>query len=154
MTAPGVVILGIPIPSTSVAFLTVVAAHVLAGLVCVVAGAVAMLSPKRAGRHPTAGTVYYWSLTGVFVSMSILALVRWPADHQLFILGLFSLVAAAAGRLVRRRGGSLRLHLVGMGLSYILLLIAFYIGSRVPPKANQISPAVRMKAVKPRTDYG
>ena len=53
------VALGIPIPSTSPTFLIVVALHVLVGLVCVIAGAVAMLSPKRSGRHPTFGTIYY-----------------------------------------------------------------------------------------------
>ena len=59
------VVAGIPIPSTSPIFLTVVGLHVLAGLVCVLAGAVAMLSPKRSGRHPTFGTIYYWGLVAV-----------------------------------------------------------------------------------------
>ena len=62
------VVAGIPIPSTSPIFLTVVGLHVLVGLVCVLAGAVAMLSPKRSGRHPTFGTIYYWGLVAVFVS--------------------------------------------------------------------------------------
>lgn len=53
------VVAGIPIPSTSPIFLTVVGLHVLVGLVCVVAGAIAMLSPKRSRRHPTFGTIYY-----------------------------------------------------------------------------------------------
>jgi len=52
------VVLGIPIPSTSPTFLTIVGLHVAVGLVCVVAGAIAMLSPKRSGRHPTFGTIY------------------------------------------------------------------------------------------------
>ena len=38
---------GIEVPSTSPIFLTAVGVHVLMGLACVVAGAVAMLSPKR-----------------------------------------------------------------------------------------------------------
>jgi hypothetical protein len=59
MTDAGVVILGIPIPSTSKAFLAVIAMHVIVALFCVVAGSVAMLSPKSAGRHPIAGTIYY-----------------------------------------------------------------------------------------------
>jgi hypothetical protein len=54
----GIVILGIPIPSSSPLFLAIVGVHVAAGLVCVVAGAVAMLSSKRAGRHPSAGAIY------------------------------------------------------------------------------------------------
>ena len=42
MTDTVTVIAGLPIPSTSPAFLAVVAFHVLAGLTCVAAGAVAM----------------------------------------------------------------------------------------------------------------
>lgn len=50
---------GIRIPSTSPIFLAIVALHVLLGLACVVTGAVAMLSPKRQGRHPSFGTIYF-----------------------------------------------------------------------------------------------
>jgi hypothetical protein len=32
-----------------------------AGLTCVVTGVVAMLSRKQRGRHPLAGTIYYWA---------------------------------------------------------------------------------------------
>ena len=72
MTNEGVVVLGIPIPSSSPVFLSIVAVHVAAGLTCTVAGIVAMLAPKRSGRHPSAGTVYYWSLVVVFLSMAAL----------------------------------------------------------------------------------
>src|SRR5215475_14900451 len=78
MTDEGVVVLGIPIPSSSPLFLSIVAIHVAAGLVCTIAGVAAMLTPKRAGRHPAAGAVYYWSLVLVFLTMAILAILRWP----------------------------------------------------------------------------
>ena len=78
LTDQGVVVGGIPIPSSSPVFLSIVAVHVAAGLTCVIAGAIAMLSGKRAGRHPSAGSVYYWSLVVVFVSMTILSNgIRW-----------------------------------------------------------------------------
>jgi uncharacterized membrane protein len=120
---------GIPIPSTSPVFQTVVALHVLVGLPCVVAGAIAMLSPKRSGRHPTFGTIYYWGLMAVFVSATGLSVVRWAEDYHLFILGLLALIAATLGRTARRRrwSGWVRLHITAMGLSYILLLTAFYV---------------------------
>jgi hypothetical protein len=44
----GIVVLGIPIPLPSSVFLSIVAIHVAAALVCVVAGVVAMLSAMRA----------------------------------------------------------------------------------------------------------
>jgi hypothetical protein len=146
------IVLGIPIPSTSPVFLAAVGLHVLVGLVCVVAGAVAMLSPKHAGRHPLFGTIYYWSLVVVFASATGLSVVRWAEDYHLFILGLLAFLAASVGRTARRRRwpGWVRLHISGMGLSYILLLTAFYVDNgkslplwkELPPIAYWLLPAV------------
>jgi hypothetical protein len=47
MTGEGVVVFGIPIPSSSPVFLSIVVIHVVAGIICTVAGVVAMLAPKR-----------------------------------------------------------------------------------------------------------
>ena len=150
MTDEGVVVLGIPIPSSSPVFLSIVAVHVAAGLVCTVAGIVAMLAPKRIGRHPSAGTIYYWSLVVVFVSMTGLFLLRWPANIHLFVLGVLSLGAGAIGRMAKRRPGWLRVHVTGMALSYILLLTAFYVDNgphlpiwrSLPPLAQWLLPSV------------
>ncbi len=122
-------ILGIPIPSSSPVFLAFVAVHVVAGLVCVIAGLVAMLSAKRPGRHPVAGTTYYWSLALVFASMSVLSAMRWREDADLFLLGALSFAAATMGRAARRIRwrGWLKYHIIGMGSSYVLLLTAFYV---------------------------
>jgi hypothetical protein len=130
MSAEGTTIAaGIEIPSTSPVFLTVVGLHVLMGLACVVAGAVAMVSPKRPGRHPTFGMIYYWCLAAVFASASALAAVRWDEDYHLFILGALAFVTASCGRAARRQRWPawVRLHITAMGLSYILLLTAFYV---------------------------
>lgn len=110
-------------------YLVFVAVHLAAGLVAVIAGVVAMLSRKRAGRHPQAGTVYYWALTVVFVTMSILAISRWSEDYHLFALGLSSFIAVIIGRTARRALWSAwpRIHITGMGASYILLITAFYV---------------------------
>ena len=129
MIDQGIVVLGIPIPSSSPVFLAVVAVHVAAGLSCVIAGAIAMLSSKRVGRHPSAGTFYYWSLVMVFVSMTALSILRWPHDNHLLTLGILSFGAGFIGRAARRHlwTGWPRIHMSGMGLSYILLLTAFYV---------------------------
>jgi uncharacterized membrane protein len=111
-------------------------AHVLAGLACVVTGVVAMLSPKRAGRHPTAGAIYYGCLSAVFVSASLLAALRWDEDFPLFVVGTLAFLSASLGRaaLRRRWRGGVRLHIACMGASYVLLLTGFYVesGAKLP----------------------
>ena len=151
MIDQGIVVLGIPIPSSSPVFLGIVAVHVAAGLSCTVAGVVAMLAPKRSGRHPQAGTVYFWSLVVVFLSMTALSILRWPANTHLLVLGILSFGAGVVGRMARRRWpAALRAHVSGMALSYILLLTAFYVDNgpqlplwrSLPPLAHWLIPGV------------
>jgi hypothetical protein len=131
-----IVIGGIPLPSDAPLFLACVAVHIAAGLVCVISGAVAMLSLKQAGRHPKLGTVYYLALAIVSVTMTALSIARWAEDYHLFILGALSFLAATTGRMARRRlwPSWPRLHMTGMGISYIFLLTAFYVdnGKNLP----------------------
>ncbi|HEY3950910.1 hypothetical protein [Phenylobacterium sp.] len=127
--AAGTIVAGLAIPSSAPPFLMTVAIHVGFGLTCVVAGAVAMLSPKRAGRHPLWGTVYFWSLAGLALTAAGLAVVRWAEDWNLFVLDLAAFGAALAGWVARRRQPPnwARVHAVGMGMSYIMMLTAFYV---------------------------
>lgn len=129
-------IAGIEIPSTDPIFLTVVGIHVLLGIACTITGAVAMLSQKRAGQHPRFGTIYFWCLTGLFLTATGLAAVRWAEDYHLFILGALSFAAACLGREARRQRWCnwIRLHITGMGASYVLLVTAFYVdnGKQLP----------------------
>ena len=123
------VILGIPVPSADPVFLVIVGIHVLFGLAAVIVGAVAMLSNKGRGRHSRFGTIYFWNLFGVFVTMSALSFTRWTANYHLFVLGALSFAAANLGRAAARWHWRRwpRLHLTGMGTSYILMLTAFYV---------------------------
>ena len=131
-----IVIDGIPLPSAAPLFLALVGIHLAAGLIAVSAGAVAMLSRKQVGRHPQAGTVYYWALATIFFTMSILAISRWADDYDLFILGGLSFIAATIGRTARRKlwPSWARIHATGMGSSYILMMTAFYVdnGKNLP----------------------
>lgn len=145
MTGRPISVAGIEIPSDAPIFLTIVALHVLVALVCVVTRMVAMLSRKRPGRHPTAGTIYYWFLSAVFASAAALSAMRWAEDYHLFILGAFAFIAASLGRTARRRRWRnwVRLHITGMGLSYILLVIAFYVDNgRNLPLWKHLHPIV------------
>lgn len=121
----------LPVP-----FVVLLLVHVPAGLACVVTGAVAALSPKRRGRHPGFGTAYYWGLAVVFATACGMAALRWTEDRHLFVLGSLSFGVATSGYLARRvrwRGWT-SFHILGMSLSYIVLLTAFYVdnGPRLP----------------------
>ena len=126
---PAIILAGLEIPSRDPLFLATVAVHLLLGLTCTITGVIAMLSPKRAGRHPRFGSIYFWCLAGVFVTMSSLAAVRWSEDYRLFILGALALAAAYIGRRAQRDQWRnwVKLHITGMGTSYVLLLTAFYV---------------------------
>jgi hypothetical protein len=150
MSERAIIVGRIPIPSDNPAFLSVLAVHVAAGLVCVVEGFVAMLSGKRAGRHPTAGGIYFWSLSVVFVTASALAVMRGMEDYHLFILGVLAFATATFGRTARRQRWRewVKLHISGMGTSYVLLLIAFYVdnGPILPlPRIDSIEGSVRQR---------
>ena len=129
MPAETTVVLGIEVPSTDPVFLTIVAMHIAVGLICVVVGAIGMLSAKRPGRHPQMGTIYYWCLSAVFVSAIALSVMRWAEDYHLFVLGVLAFAAASLGRTARRRRWHewVSIHITAMGLSYVLLLTAFYV---------------------------
>ena len=145
-------IAGIHIPCNNIIFLAILALHIPFGITCVVTGIVAMLSKKRPGRHPTWGTAYYWCLSVVFTSACLLSALRWAEDYYLFILGSLSFAAATFGRTAhqRRWRGWVRLHITGMGSSYILLLTAFYVDNgrflpfwkELPPIALWLLPSV------------
>ena len=119
--------------------------HILSGLTAVISGALAATAKKRPGRHPRAGRIYLWALGGVFVTATIMAIIRWREDAHLlaiavmaFSLGLYGYQARR-----RRRPGWPPHHAIGMGGSYIALLtgvpliwLALHRFRRVPARAR------------------
>src|SRR5258708_6201042 len=67
-------------------FATLLVVHIAAGLTAVVAGATAMLSPKRRGRHPKTGRIYYAGLCVLCATAVGMAMMRWPEDVYLVVL--------------------------------------------------------------------
>lgn len=131
------IVAGIEIPSTDPVFLALVfAVHIPLGLACVVVGAIAMLSEKRRGGHSTFGAIYFWCLLALFASATFLSLLHWRENYHLFILGAMSFACAWFGRSALRHRWRywIRLHIGGMGLSYIWMLVAFYVdnGHQLP----------------------
>ena len=124
-----ITIAGILIPTRDPLFLTILTIHVPAGLTCVLAGAVAMFSRKGRGKHSRAGLIYYRALLVVFLTMTALAAMRWAHDYHLFILGSLSFAAVFGGHRCLQRHDTWRIrgHIIGLGASYVFLLMAFYV---------------------------
>ena len=136
-TDPGVIeIDGLLIPDAGGVFLAALAVHVLAGVVCVVSGAVAASARKRPGRHPRAGTVYVCGLLVLVITAAVLAVVRWPHDVHLLLIACLTGAFGGAGWWVRRRrrDGWVRWHGIAMAASYVALLTGFYVdnGPQLP----------------------
>jgi FtsH-binding integral membrane protein len=137
MTGDSTVILGIEIPTTDPVFVgVIVGTHIPLGLACVIAGAAAMFYEKRRGTHSTLGTIYYWCLTLLFASAAFLTVMRWDENYHLFVVGALSFASAWFGRKALRERWRYwaRLHITGMGLSYVMMLVAFYVdnGKQLP----------------------
>src|SRR5262249_36046555 len=132
MTDFPMTVVGIEIPSNDPVFLAVVlGVHIPLGLICVVLGLTAMLSKKGRGRHSTCGQIYFWCLLALTASATYLSIARWAENRHLFVLGMLSFASAWLGRtaMLRRWPYYVRLHIISMGLSYVVLLIAFYVAS-------------------------
>jgi len=150
--AGGIEIDGLLIPDAGGVFLAALAVHVLAGVVCVVAGAAAASARKRPGRHPRAGTVYVCGLLGLVLTAGVLAVVRWPHDVQLLLIACVTAAFGGAGWWIRRRraDGWMRWHGMAMAASYVALLTGFYVdngpqlplGDRLPTVAYWVLPAL------------
>jgi|HubBroStandDraft_4_1064222.scaffolds.fasta_scaffold51823_3 hypothetical protein len=152
MTPGATTIAGFVIPSADPLFLAILAVHAPLGAACVATGAVVIVSRKGTRRHVGFGTAYFWCLLALLVTTTALALMRWTVDYFLFVFGAAAVAAALFGRTAMRRrwpGGS-RLHIAGMGTSYVLLLVGFYVDNghqlpvseRLPHYAYWLAPVV------------
>lgn len=136
MTVPPINIGGIVIPFHNPIILTILGIHILAGLICLISGITAMISKKGPGKHRISGSVYFWSFSVIFITAVILSITRLDEDYYLLIIDIFAFASAFIGRLsLKRKWKSWpKIHITGMGISYILLVTAFYMdnGKNLP----------------------
>jgi hypothetical protein len=129
-------IAGLHIPDAGPVFLTALAIHVTAGLTAAAAGIVAATAGKRPGRHPRAGTVYLYAITGVFVTATVMAILRWRHDWHLLIIATIAFGLAALGwwARARRPPNWMAWHGIAMAGSFTALLTGFYVdnGPQLP----------------------
>lgn len=130
-------------------FRIVLALHVTAALTAVVSGALSAAAAKGPGRHPRAGTVYLYALAAVFVTVTIMAAMRWGRDWHLFVIATVAFGLAATGWRARRGAQGAQgaqetretretrrtlWHGATLAASYVLLFTGFYVdnGPRLP----------------------
>jgi len=69
--------------------------HIAGGTTALVSGLIAMLTHKGGTAHRRAGKVYFWGMTGVFISAVILSLAK--DNIFLLLVGFFSYYLTARG---------------------------------------------------------
>lgn len=142
---------GLQVPDAGPLFFAALGVHVLAGATSVVAGLLATTARKRPGRHHRAGSVYLYGVGVVFVTATVMAVVRWRHDWHLFLIAAVAFGFAVAGWLVRRRRPArwMLWHGSAMSASYIALFTGFYVDNgpqlplwdRLPHLAYWLLPA-------------
>ena len=91
------------------------AIHIATGSLGLVLGPLAMLAPKRRGRHTWIGSVYHWNMLVVCLSAVGLAIVAWSRIWWFVPIAAFSDANALRGYVAvrRRRPGWLPRHIGG-----------------------------------------
>jgi uncharacterized membrane protein len=107
----------------------ILAIHIAAGTTGLILGPVAMRAAKRRGPHTRLGEAYHWVMLAVCVSASAMAIIAFQRIWWFLPIAVFSYANAFVGYLAakRRRHGWLRVHIAGMGGSYIALVTALLV---------------------------
>lgn len=103
--------------------------HIAFGAAGLVLGPIAMLAPKRRGRHTVTGEAYHWVVLGVCVTAAALAVLDWSRNWWFLPIAVGSYAFALLGYVTakRRRGSWLISHVTGQGGSYIAMVTALLV---------------------------
>jgi hypothetical protein len=109
-----------------------VSLHIAAGLTALTAGIVAMLSRKGAWWHRHAGVVYLYGIGTIALTAAGLVSTRGPQFDHLLVFAAVAVTLAFGGWFMRKVNQGL--HISGMGLSYVVMVTAFYVdnGHKLP----------------------
>lgn len=107
----------------------ILALHIAAGATGLILGPLTMRAVKRRGPHTQLGEAYHWVMLAVCVSASALAILAIHRIWWFLPIAVFSYANALVGYVAakRRRPGWLRVHIAGMGGSYIALITALLV---------------------------
>lgn len=110
--------------------------HILAGVICLITGFLAIISKKRKGKHTVNGEIYHFSYVVIFITSVAMAIWNWNESAYLFYIALFSYGLALYGYLARKIKWKkwLSSHITGMLGSYIGVITAVLVvnQSKIP----------------------
>jgi len=105
------------------------AVHIIAGVLGLILGPIAMGVRKRPGLHPRLGEIYHWNYVAMAGSAAGLAILGWNELWWFLPIAIGSYGFALWGYLAakRRWRGWLYSHLSGQGGSYIAMVTALLV---------------------------
>ncbi len=103
--------------------------HILAGILGLVIGPVAMYAKKSKGLHTRSGKIYFYLMAAVCVSATVLSIMHWSTSWWFLIVAVFSFSFALRGYLAtfNKYEGWLKKHISGMLGSYIAMSTALLV---------------------------
>ena len=100
--------------------------HILAGVICLITGFLAINSEKKKGKHTLLGETYHISYVVIFITSIVMAITNWNESAYLFYIAIFSYGLALYGYLASKIKWKrwLSSHITGMLGSYIGVITA------------------------------
>ncbi|QOS97727.1 DUF2306 domain-containing protein [Brevibacterium sp. JNUCC-42] len=121
-------------------FQMIIALHIVAGIVCLITGLLAIMMRKKRDPHTIYGEIYHGSYAVIFLTSIVTAIWHWEQSAYLFFIALFSYGLALYGYLARKRRWTewLGKHINGMLGSYIGVITAVLVVNQTKiPVLNQ-----------------
>lgn len=103
--------------------------HVLAGIVGLLIGPIAMFAEKTKGLHTKVGEAYFYLMSLVCLTAALLSILNWNQSWWLLLVAIFSFYFALKGyrAATNKKRDWLKKHISGMLGSYIAMTTALLV---------------------------
>jgi hypothetical protein len=144
-------LLGLDVPYDRPLFVIALVMHVV-GVTAALTGALAATARKRPGWRPRVGSFRSYSLSAIFLTATVMAVLRWRHAWNPFVMATAAAGLGGFGWLARHRTepGWMAWYGSAMGASYIVLLTGLHVDNgpqlplwdRLPYLAYWLLPSV------------
>ncbi|MGE7975629.1 DUF2306 domain-containing protein [Bacillus cereus] len=119
--------------------------HILVGVICLIAGLAAMLTPKKMRLHKKLGEIYHFSFIIVLITTIGMAIIHWESSSHLLYIGFISYSLALIGYLAGKFKCKnwIAIHIGSVLGSYIAILTAvLVVNVNRLPVLNNYNPLI------------